>query len=83
VRRRTAIIISNMAKLVPEPAMAAPMLPKLLPGLKKLRDEVSDPEVRDVATKCDLPDEKLEWVRCVVCTVPMSSQVGNFTSLTF
>jgi elongation factor 3 len=51
VKRRTAIIISNMAKLVPEPWMAAPLLPKLLPGLKKLRDEVADPECRAVATK--------------------------------
>lgn len=51
IKRKTAIIISNMVKLVPETSMAAPLIPKLLPGLKKLRDEVADPECRVVATK--------------------------------
>lgn len=51
IKRKTAIIVANMAKLVPEVSHAAPLIPKLLPGLKKLRDEVSDPEARNVATK--------------------------------
>lgn len=51
IKRKTAIVISNMAKLVPETRFAAPLIPKLLPGLKKLRDEVSDPECRGVATR--------------------------------
>jgi elongation factor 3 len=51
IKRKAAVIISNMAKLVPESRFATPLIPKLLPGLKRLRDEVSDPDCRAVATK--------------------------------
>lgn len=51
VRRRCAVIISNFVKLVSDPLDAAPLVPKLLPGLCKLRDEGSDPELREVATR--------------------------------
>lgn len=48
----SAVIISNMVKLVMHPSQAAPLLPRLLPGVKKLAAEVSDPECRTVASKC-------------------------------
>lgn len=51
IRRLTAVIIDNMSKLVEDPAIAAPFLPKLLPGLKKIEDEVADPECRTVVAK--------------------------------
>ncbi|RUP48432.1 armadillo-type protein [Jimgerdemannia flammicorona] len=51
IRRLTAVIIDNMSKLVESPSIAAPFLPKLLPGLKKLEDEVADPECRTVVAK--------------------------------
>jgi len=51
IKRKTAIIIDNMCKLVEDPAAAAPFLPKLLPGLEKLAAEVSDPEARSVCAK--------------------------------
>lgn len=51
IKRKAAVVIANMAKLVPEARFAAPLIPKLLPGLKRLRDEVSDPDCRAVATK--------------------------------
>ena len=40
-RRRCAVIIDNMCKLVEVPAYAAPFLPKLLPGLDRTKEEVS------------------------------------------
>eukprot|EP00850_Spirogloea_muscicola_P004779 SM000021S06412 [mRNA] locus=s21:149230:154152:+ [translate_table: standard] len=51
IKRKTAVIIDNMSKLVDNPADAAPFLPKLLPGLEKMSKEVSDPECRQVAAK--------------------------------
>lgn len=36
IKRKTSVIIENMAKLVDNPLDAAPFLPKLLPGLEKV-----------------------------------------------
>lgn len=51
IRRKTAVIIENMCKLVDDPHLAAPFLPKLYPGLEKLADEVADPECRSVVER--------------------------------
>jgi len=51
IKRKTAVIIDNMAKLVDNPADASPFLPKLLPALTRASDEVSDPECRQVCTR--------------------------------
>ena len=51
VKRKSALIIDNMAKLVDNPADAAVFLPRLLPGLEKVSQEVPDPECRSVASK--------------------------------
>ena len=37
IKRKAAVIIDNMAKLVENPHDAAPFLPKLLPELEKVR----------------------------------------------
>lgn len=50
IKRKSAVIIDNMAKLVENPHDAAPFLPKLLPELEKVSNEVADPECRKVAT---------------------------------
>jgi len=51
IKRKAALIIENMAKLVDNPQDAAPFLPKLLPGLEKVANEVADPECRSVAAR--------------------------------
>ena len=51
VRRKAAVITDNMAKLVDNPLDAAVFLPRLLPDLAKMADEVSDPEARGVAER--------------------------------
>jgi elongation factor 3 len=51
IKRRAAVIIENMAKLVDNPLDAVPFLPKLLPGLEKVANEVADPECRAVAQR--------------------------------
>ena len=51
IKRKAAVIIDNMCKLVEDPMDAAPFLPKLLPLLKRAMDEVADPECRQVCTR--------------------------------
>ena len=60
LKRQTALIICNMSKLVDDARDAAPFLPKLLPGLVKLADEMSDPEARDVCERSVALMQRLE-----------------------
>eukprot|EP01137_Pigoraptor_chileana_P035058 Opistho-2@28520 len=50
-KRQCARIIENMTKLVDHSYDVAPFLPKLLPLLESAKNEVSDPECRDVCQK--------------------------------
>jgi len=50
-KRQCARIIDNMAKLVDEPKEVAPFVPKLLPALERAKNEVPDPECREVCLK--------------------------------
>ncbi|KAI9354903.1 P-loop containing nucleoside triphosphate hydrolase protein [Pilaira anomala] len=51
IKRKAALIIDNMSKLVDDPDVAAPFLPLLLPALERVQDIVSDPECRGVVEK--------------------------------
>ncbi|KAI0243548.1 translational elongation factor EF-1 alpha [Massospora cicadina] len=51
VKRQSAVIIDNMCKLVENPADAEQFLPKLLPGLEKTIEVVSDPECINVVKR--------------------------------
>ncbi|KAI8379204.1 armadillo-type protein [Radiomyces spectabilis] len=51
IKRKSALIIDNMSKLVDDPEVAAPFLPLLLPALEKVQDMVADPECRGVVQK--------------------------------
>jgi elongation factor 3 len=51
IKRKSALIIDNMSKLVENPADAAVFLPRLLPGVKEVAENVADPECRSVAAK--------------------------------
>jgi len=55
--RNTARIVENMAKLVDDPYEVEPFLPALLPALNRAKEEVSDPECRDV---CDAAYKQLD-----------------------
>jgi elongation factor 3 len=46
IKRKSAVIIDNMCKLVEDPQIVAPFLPKLMPGLNKNYDNMADPEAR-------------------------------------
>lgn len=46
IKRKAAVIIDNMCKLVEDPQIVAPFLSKLMPGLEKNFDNMADPEAR-------------------------------------
>ncbi|KAF8758730.1 Chromatin organization modifier domain [Rhizoctonia solani] len=49
--RKVAVIIDNMSKLVDNEYTVRPFIPKLLPGLIKISEQVADPEARGVVNK--------------------------------
>lgn len=51
VLRQTVVITENLTKLVHDPIEARTFLPKLQPGVKKVADGASLPEVREIATR--------------------------------
>ncbi|RAK97899.1 putative translation elongation factor eEF-3 [Aspergillus ibericus CBS 121593] len=46
IKRKSAVIVDNMCKLVEDPQIVAPFLPKLMPRLTKNFDTLADPEAR-------------------------------------
>lgn len=50
-KRKVAVIIDNMAKLVDNERTVRPFLPKLLPGLIKMETTMADPEARGVVQR--------------------------------
>lgn len=51
IKRKVAVIVDNMSKLIDLPREAKPFLPSLMPEIKRLGDEMSDPEARGVCQK--------------------------------
>ncbi|KAI5785047.1 armadillo-type protein [Peziza echinospora] len=51
IKRKAAVIIDNMCKLVEDPQIVAPFLPKLMPGLEKNFETIADPEARQVTRR--------------------------------
>jgi len=50
-KRKVAVIVDNMAKLVDNYITVRPFLPKLLPGLIKIETTMGDPEARGVVQR--------------------------------
>jgi elongation factor 3 len=47
IKRKSAVIVDNMCKLVDDPNIVAPFLPKMMPALQKNYDNLADPEARE------------------------------------
>lgn len=47
IKRKSAVIVDNMCKLVEDPQIVAAFLPKLMPALEKNYDTLADPEARE------------------------------------
>uniref|UniRef100_A0A060TAR3 ARAD1B09042p n=1 Tax=Blastobotrys adeninivorans TaxID=409370 RepID=A0A060TAR3_BLAAD len=50
-KRKAAVIIDNMCKLVDDPQVIAPFMGKLYPALKTNHANIADPEARDVTLR--------------------------------
>lgn len=48
--RQSVVVVENLTKLVHDPAEARTFLPKLQPGVQRVKDRASLPEVRELAT---------------------------------
>ncbi|KAJ4554152.1 [NU+] prion formation protein 1 [Exophiala dermatitidis] len=51
VLRQAVVVVENLTKLVHDPVEARTFLPKLQPGVQKVKDNASLPEVRELATR--------------------------------
>ncbi|ODQ78662.1 hypothetical protein BABINDRAFT_162368 [Babjeviella inositovora NRRL Y-12698] len=51
IKRKAAVIVDNMCKLVDDPQVVAPFMAKLLPALKANVATIADPEARDVTLR--------------------------------
>lgn len=51
IKRKAAVIVDNMCKLVDDPQVIAPFLSKLLPAVKANYATIADPEARDVTLR--------------------------------
>lgn len=51
IKRKAAVIVDNMCKLVDDPQVVAPFMDKLLPALKSNFSTMADPEARDVTNR--------------------------------
>ncbi|KAH0368210.1 ARM repeat-containing protein, partial [Aureobasidium melanogenum] len=47
IKRKSAVIVDNMCKLVEDPQIVAAFLPKLMPALNRNYDNLADPEARE------------------------------------
>lgn len=47
IKRKSAVIVDNMCKLVEDPQIVAAFLPKLMPALQKNYENLPDPEARE------------------------------------
>jgi elongation factor 3 len=47
IKRKSAVIVDNMCKLVEDPQIVAAFLPKLMPAMEKNHDTLADPEARE------------------------------------
>lgn len=47
IKRKSAVIVDNMCKLVEDPQIVAAFLPKLMPALQKNYENLADPEARE------------------------------------
>ena len=71
IKRKAAVIVDNMCKLVDDPSIVAPFLPKMMPGLQKNYDNLADPEAREKTKQAldtlvrvgDIKDGKIPEVR--------------------
>jgi elongation factor 3 len=79
IKRKAAVIVDNMCKLVEDPQIVAPFLPKLMPALNKNYENLPDPEARE---KTEQALKTLSRVGAVVDgKIPEISNAGDVTTV--
>jgi elongation factor 3 len=79
IKRKSAVIVDNMCKLVEDPNIVASFLPKLMPALQKNYENLADPEARE-KTKQGL--DTLKRVGAVVDNkIPEASHAGDVATV--
>jgi elongation factor 3 len=79
IKRKSAVIIDNMCKLVEDPQIVAAFLPKLLPQLNRNFETLADPEARE---KTRQAIDTLTRVGAVVDgKIPEVSKAGDVSTL--
>uniref|UniRef100_A0A7S3I8I3 ABC transporter domain-containing protein n=2 Tax=Choreotrichia TaxID=141411 RepID=A0A7S3I8I3_9SPIT len=81
IKRNCARIVENMAKLCDDPYEIAPFVPVLLPALERAKDEISDPECRDVCANAHDQLERTSKKPPVWKKIELSKVEGTIKSL--
>jgi len=79
IKRKSAVIVDNMCKLVEDPQIVAAFLPKLMPALQKNYETLADPEARE-KTKQAL-DTLVRVGEVKDGKIPEVSQAGDITTV--
>jgi len=80
IKRKAAVIVDNMCKLVEDPQIVAAFLPKLMPALNKNYDNIADPEARE-KTKQGLDTLKRVGAVKEDGTAPEISKAGGIATI--
>ena len=80
IKRKSAVIVDNMCKLVEDPQIVAAFLPKLMPALKKNYENLADPEARE-KTKQGLDTLKRVGAVKEDGTAPEVSKAGDVATV--
>lgn len=76
IKRKSAVIVDNMCKLVEDPNIVAAFLPKLMPAVHKNYENLADPEARE-KTKQALDTLKRVGAVGADGKIPEPSHAGN------
>ena len=79
IKRKSAVIVDNMSKLVEDPNIVAAFLPKLIPALQKNYDNIADPEARE-KTRQGL-DTLIRVGNVKYGKIPEVSRVGDISTV--
>ncbi|KAK8010290.1 elongation factor 3 [Apiospora arundinis] len=79
IKRKAAVIVDNMCKLVDDPAIVAPFLPKMMPGLQKNYENLADPEAREKTKQALETITRVGDVKNGV--IPEVSRAGDLTTV--
>lgn len=81
IQRKSCLIADSMSKLVDDPVHAAPFIPKILPLCQRVSEEVSNPEVRQIATRALNTLQRIEQDAKEIAEVRSTSREWVHTQL--